>query len=209
STSAGGTGLTTAQARQQASYVGWDFTNDWFMINGQTRPFLRSEYSTTITNAHQLQLISMNLGASYTLANNIDLGPALAADSNANYPGMWGPAGFVPIGSFGNFEGRLDGQGRTIDKLTIAPTANNIWVIGLFGQIGTGGVVQNLNLTNVDIHANPNLGTGYQFVGALAGVNGGLIVHVTASGTIDGGTVSGVHAGGLVGQNGFFNGTLF
>jgi hypothetical protein len=62
----------TADARKQASYAGFDFINTWFMIDGQTRPFLRSEWSTTITNAHQLQLISMNLGASYTLANNIN-----------------------------------------------------------------------------------------------------------------------------------------
>ena len=62
---------------------------------GATRPMLLSEYSTNITNAHQLQLMELNPAASYTLANNIDLGPALANASD-----MWGPngaAGFVPI----------------------------------------------------------------------------------------------------------------
>jgi len=38
------------------------------MVEGNTRPFLRSEYSTQITNAHQLQLMLLDLGANYTLA---------------------------------------------------------------------------------------------------------------------------------------------
>ena len=41
------------------------------------------------------QKSGQNLG--YTLANNIDLGPALAP-VGGNYPGMWAAAGFVPIG---------------------------------------------------------------------------------------------------------------
>ena len=68
------------------------------MVDGQTRPFGRWEYQTTITNAHQLQLMAMNLGASYTLAGNIDLGSSLAA-VGGKYPGMWSSAGFVPIGN--------------------------------------------------------------------------------------------------------------
>ena len=75
-------------------------------------------------------------------------------------------------------------------------------------------MVQNLNLTNVNIQANPNLGTTYQKIGTLAAENdGGTIDNVHATGTINGLTVgpniSGLSAGGLVGQNGFFNGTTF
>ena len=44
-----------------------------------------SEYSTTITNAHQLQLMGASLGASYTLANHIDLSPGMA-----NAAEIWG-----------------------------------------------------------------------------------------------------------------------
>jgi hypothetical protein len=54
----------------------WDFTlgsGTWFMIEGETRPFLQSEYSTTISNSHQLQLMAMDLNANYTLANNINM----------------------------------------------------------------------------------------------------------------------------------------
>ena len=88
-------------AFKQSAYSSFSFpgtgTAGWFMVDGQTRPFGRWEYQTTITNAHQLQLMAMNLGASYTLAGNIDLGSSLAA-VGGKYPGMWSSAGFVPIG---------------------------------------------------------------------------------------------------------------
>src|ERR1017187_6154521 len=104
------------------------------MIDGQTRPFLSSEWSTTITNDHQLQLMTMQPGASYTLANNISLGADLK-----NASSMWGSAGFVPIG---NLAGSFDGQNHTIDGLKIAPTGPNVNSIGLFGAIY--GSVSNL-----------------------------------------------------------------
>ena len=50
----------------------------WFSIDGQTRPFGQWEYPTNITNAHQLQLMAMDLGASYTLTSNIDFSSGLA-----------------------------------------------------------------------------------------------------------------------------------
>ena len=71
---------------------------------GATRPMLLSEWSTTITNPHQLQLMALDLNANYTLANNINLGPSLSNASD-----VWGPngcAGFVPIG--GNFGTNID-----------------------------------------------------------------------------------------------------
>jgi filamentous hemagglutinin family protein len=202
-------GLTTAAAMKKSSYAGWKFDGEgavWFMIDGQTRPFLRSEWSTTITNSHQLQLTAMQPNASYTLANNVSLG----ADLN-NPSSMWGSAGFVPIGNMsfeGGFTGTFDGQNHTIDQLTIAPTGNienpGINSIGLFAYIGPKGVVQNLNLTNVSVTANPNVTN--QFVGTVAGLNAGTIKNVSVTGVVNGmpGGISlaGVIAGGLVGQNG-------
>ena len=203
-TSAGGAGLTTAQAMTQSSYAGW-FGNGgaWFMIDGQTRPFLRSEWSATITNAHQLQLMAMQPSASYTLANNIFLGPDLQNPSS-----MWSTGGFVPIGniSFGGFTGSFDGLGRTIDGLMIAPTIASVNNVGLFGA--NYGSISNLTLTNVSIFANPNAGLPGQFVGVVAGQNAGSITNVSAFGSVNGmpngQSLAGVIAGGLVGQNGVF-----
>ncbi len=69
---------------------------------GATRPFLLSEYSTNVSNAHELQLMALAPSASYTLGSNIDLGPALAPNV-FGYPSMWSSAGFVPIGNATGF----------------------------------------------------------------------------------------------------------
>ncbi|MFZ5736112.1 MAG: MBG domain-containing protein, partial [Pseudomonadota bacterium] len=185
-TCSGATALTTAQALTQSSYSGFDFTNTWFMIDGSTRPFLRSEYSTTISNAHQLQLMAMNattLGASYTLAGDIALGTALANPSE-----MWGSAGFVPIGSASaQFKGSLDGKGHVIDGLTINRSTQT--GVGLFGYGGSSSsVIQNLGLTNANV-------VGDSSVGILAGETYGTIDNVWSTGTVTG--MNGV--GGLVG----------
>ncbi len=220
----GVTGLTTADFGNTSSFAGWSFgtlsssscsSGCWVIVDtdgslnnaggaaGATRPMLLSEYSTTITNPHQLQLMELDPTASYTLANNVDLGPALTNASDA-----WGPngtAGFVPIAAYGgNFTGTFQGQGNTISNLTMAPTDPNMQTIGLFGTIGQGGQVSNLMLNNVTITANPNPNITYQSVGALAGENSGIIDNVTVGGvsSINGGTIAGVTAGGLVGQNG-------
>ena len=59
----------------------------WLMFDGQTLPMLAMEWSTTITNAHQLQLAGMALGANYTLANNINL---TNTNTSGNAADVWG-----------------------------------------------------------------------------------------------------------------------
>lgn len=184
----------TVNAYTEATYAGFDFTNTWWMSAGNTRPFLRSEWGTNITNAHQLQLMAMNLSANYTLANNIDLAPALNA-VGGKYPGMWGGAGFVQIGDGSSFTdstrftGIFDGLGHSITGLTINRPAENY--IGLFGI--NKGTIQNVGLINASV-------TGNASVGALVGVggvnSGGLVTKSYATGTVTG--VDNV--GGLVGQ---------
>lgn len=43
--SAGGEGKSTAQMRQQSTYVNWDFTSVWSIFNGYTYPWLKNAYS--------------------------------------------------------------------------------------------------------------------------------------------------------------------
>jgi hypothetical protein len=184
----GGSGLTTAQAMTQASFTGFDFTNTWWMADSNTRPFLRSEYSTTVTNAHQLQLMAMDLTASYTLANNID-----ASETSAG-TGMWGSAGFAPVGSNSSnsnatrFTGSFDGLGHTISGLTINRASTDY--VGLFGY--ANGTLRNVGLPNSSIK-------GHQYVGTLAGLSGAAISNSYATGAVVG---SSIMVGGLVGKNG-------
>ncbi|WP_419766973.1 beta strand repeat-containing protein [Arcobacter sp.] len=179
--SAGATGIysstNTKNAFDEATYAGFDFTNTWFMIEGETRPFLRSEYSTTITNDHQLQLMAMDLTADYVLANNI------------KYTGdMWSSKGFDSIGDSATFfQGSFDGKGYVIDGLYINRGNENY--VGLFGQNWSSKSISNLGLTNVDI-------TGKNYVGGLVGDALGLTINNSyVTGTINGHD----NVGGLIG----------
>ena len=209
-------------AYRQSAYVGFDFTpgntsTGWFSIDGQTRPFGQWEYSTNISNAHQLQLMAMNLDASYRLTSNIDFSSGLAA--GGKYPGMWTPTGFSPIGnSSTQFTGSFDGQGHVISNLAINLPSTNF--VGLFGYTSAAATLSNVSLqaatmtglNRVGILAGQSLGTisnasatgavaarGYG--GGLAGESQGSIANSSAAVTVTGLTTTSSSMGGLVGWN--------
>ncbi len=192
------TGLTTANAMTQASYAGWNFGTTWWMDDTNTRPFLRREYSTRITNGHQLQMMAMDLAASYTLANNLDLTADMAGS-------LWGSAGFAPVGdlSVGLFTGIFDGLGHTITGLVInRPAINNI---GLFGYVSTA-TLRNVGLVGGSV-------IGHNYVGHLLGGDAGggaVISNSYATGTVSGNAVIGGLVGGLFGTitNSYASGTV-
>ncbi|WP_193317461.1 YDG domain-containing protein [Janthinobacterium violaceinigrum] len=220
-------GLTSAQMLQGSNFAGFNFTstagaagNNWVIVSGDgsingasagTRPMLASEWSNTINSTHQLQLMAMNKAASYTLGSSFS-----AASTAANGNDVWGGTGFIPVGTAGSaFTGSLDGTGHIISSLNIAKAgASNV---GLFGAIGSGGVVANIGLsggsvaggTNVGALAGSNAGTisgsfatsgvtSTSTGGGLVGSNTGTVVNSYASGAVSGGGT----VGGLVGSNG-------
>lgn len=217
-TTAGVAGLTAVEMQTAANFAGFNFTatpgasgNNWVMVDadgslnntggtpsataammaGATRPMLASEYSTTIGNAHQLQLMSMAPAASYTLGQNIDA----AATGTAN--DVWSGSSFIPVGVAPDmdmdggapFSGTLDGLGHAINSLTInLPTTANV---GLF-SIVSGGTVRNVGLTGGSV-------TGQQYVGALIGRNeNGTVTNSYATAAVAG---TGNRVGGLIGNN--------
>jgi len=202
STSAGGSGRTTEQMQAATSFTGFNFTttpgatgNNWVMVDtdgtlnnaggatGAIFPVLASEYSTTINNAHQLQLMAMNLGASYTLGSNVN---AAATGLSTD---IWASAGFTPIGNYNtNFTGTFDGLGHTISNLTInLPSAG--WV-GLFAHTDSTSTIQNVGLVGSVIG-------GSYAVGILAGQNEGMISNSYGAGSVSGS----FWVGGLAGTN--------
>ncbi|MDO8049139.1 YDG domain-containing protein [Janthinobacterium sp. SUN211] len=207
-TSKGGTGLTDTQMRTASSFTGFNFTttpgaqgNNWVLVNvdgnlnnaghgeGGTYPMLASEYSTTIYNAHQLQLMSMALNGSYVLGANID------ASATAGGKGVWGKNGFIPVGMANGlgggieniFTGSLNGQSHTISGLTIA---SDFDIVGLFGYADSSSVISNIGLLGGSI-------SGVIHVGALAGYGRGLISNSYSSATVNGRE----SVGGLLGTN--------
>ncbi|WP_369943478.1 MBG domain-containing protein [Xanthomonas medicagonis] len=158
----------------------------WIMIEGQTRPFLASEYSTSIGNAHQLQLMAYNLAANYSLSADIDA----SQTTGGNASGMWSNAGFSPVGDNGaTFTGSLDGGNHTVSGLTIA--RGGAYYVGLFGNTGLGSRIGNLTLTGASI-------AGSAYVGGVAGLNAGTLVDIRVDGNVSG---TGNFIGGLVGFN--------
>uniref|UniRef100_UPI003A968C58 two-partner secretion domain-containing protein n=1 Tax=Pseudomonas sp. TaxID=306 RepID=UPI003A968C58 len=190
-TSAAGTGIDSANARTQATYAGFDFTDTWVMFEGDTRPMLRGEYSTTLFTPHALQLMALDLSADYRLGTDLNLGAALAAGGNGYYGDVWGAAGFKPVGNSSTpFTGSLDGQGHLIRDLRIDRATES--QVALIGQTAAGVQIHDLGMVGGSVRGGSN-------AASLVGINyGGILsdlhTNVTISATERG-------AGGLVARN--------
>lgn len=207
-TAAGAVGLTAAQMLVSSSFNNFVLTTTpgaqgWVVVNtngslqastsstpAAASPMLATEYSTAVNNAHQLQLMLMNLGASYSL------GADIAAEGTGNAREVWGALGFVPVGNAVTpYSGTFDGQRHKISGLAISRWDDNV---GLFGY------TNNATIRNVGVEARIS---GANVVGGLVGysadssisncyVNGYLYGYYTfANGKGD-------NIGGLVGYNG-------
>ena len=112
---------------------------------------------------------------------------ALAEPLNAS-----GDTGFTPIGESTPFTGTFEGLGNTVSNLTIDDTTD--YNVGLFGQVGSGGVVENVGLLGGAVQSTAQ----YASVGALVGYNDGTIEDAYATGAVTGGDSA---VGGLVGDS--------
>ena len=207
----GGTADIQSQPYAQASYAGFDFTNTWVMLAGQTRPMLRSEYSTTIFTPHALQLMAQDLSASYKLGADLNLSGTLGTGD------VWGASGFVPVGSNASkFSGSFNGQGHKINNLYINQSGTNY--VGLFGYT-QGATISNVRLVGGSVIGNDNVGAlaGYMQSGTLSGASAQTDVEAKSTGesnvgglvgTNDGGAISGSWAGGQVKGAGYQVGGL-
>ncbi|KGK97689.1 hypothetical protein LI82_07855 [Methanococcoides methylutens] len=199
-TSGGGTGKTTSQMEDQSTYVGWNFTSEW-AIDGITNngyPFLRTFSEPVsffaggdgsagnpyqISTVEQLQNMSTDLSANYTLINDID------ASETIELGGGFDPIGYDSEDPSIQFSGTLDGNGYEINDLYIyRPTED---YVGLFGWATNEAVIRNIGLVNVNI-------TGKYCTGALAGLNIGEINQSSAIGNVTG---TYTYTGGLIGAN--------
>jgi len=140
-----------------------------------------------IRNWYDLYVIGGNLGGHYLLMN--DLNPATdgygeVASETANQGKGWQPIGT----SDDPFTGSFDGQGYEISDMFINRPDESL--VGLFGAVNEGGVIQNVKVVNVNV-------TGEWAIGGLVGENWGDVRN-----SYSGGTVSGEDCvGGLVGGN--------
>jgi filamentous hemagglutinin family protein len=145
-----------------------------------------------VNTVYDLQNLENNLSGAYALGTNV----------NASQTSGWNEIGasstyqgFAPIGTFATpFSGVFDGQGHTIDSLTINRSGNSD--IGLFGV--STGTVENVGLTNANV-------TGGNDVGGLVGYNKTSPTtgddSYVANSYLTGAIAGDQHVGGLVGHN--------
>ena len=208
-TSAGGTGKTTAQMHDPNTFMaaGWDFVGQadgaqdiWAEPEGGGYPILYWQLPPefglprfsggagepndpyTISTAEQLNCIGHNprlMKCHLKLVADLDL------------TGFH----FYPIGDQEfPYGGIFDGNGHTISDLTINGGSH----VGLFGQLASGAEVRDLGVVDVNI-----TGAG-DYAGGLVGSNGSWnspgsrVTRCYSSGAVNG---SGYYVGGLVGNN--------
>jgi hypothetical protein len=206
STSAGGTGKTTAEMHQAATFLGWNGCGDvvWTIDEGNDYPRLiwENRPGTPIPSYDLTDFLAGSGTAQdpyliYTPQelNTIGWFPCewdkhfkLMADIDlAAYTGV--EFNLIGVSPAKSFTGTFDGNNHTISNFTYtSPTAD---YVGLFGYVGSGGQVKNLGLINVNV-------TGSSYTGGLVGVNSGTITNSYAAGNVTGQYES---AGGLVGYN--------
>ena len=126
-----------------------------------------------IFSEEDLRAVKNNLDYSYILVHDIELTE------------VWIP---VAPDTYHSFNGIFEGNGRIIRNLSITGDEENR---GLFGNVGVGAILQNINLSNVTIISRRN------YVGALAGYNYGTVQNCSVTGKVSGGK----YTGSLIGNN--------
>jgi hypothetical protein len=140
-----------------------------------------------IWNWHNLYATRDNLSGHYVLMNDLDSaspGYMELASPTANQGRGWQPIGT----SDDRFTGSFDGQGYEIRDLFINRPDESM--VGLFGAVDEGAVIQNAGVVNATI-------TGEWAVGGLVGGNWGHVTNSYSSGNVSGDD----YIGGLVGGN--------
>ncbi|NPV91941.1 MAG: S-layer homology domain-containing protein [Firmicutes bacterium] len=145
-------------------YAIWEIV--WIGNGSSQNPF-------QVPSAAHLDAVRHNMGAHYILTADINLSAS-------------GYTNWVAIGTNSNmFTGVFNGNGKRIIGLTIDRSGTEYQ--GLFGAIGSGGLVKNLGLADVSV-------TGNNYVGGVAGqISGGKVESCYVSGSVTGaGSVGGI-----------------
>lgn len=131
--SAGGTGLSTAQMKQQANFTGagWDFTGTWRIYEGNTYPLLRSLLTPLVITANNAGKTYDGLvygggnGVSYSIASPT-LSGALVYSGNSQGAINTGAYTITPGGYYSNDYNITYGNGAlTVNPAPLTVTANN------------------------------------------------------------------------------------
>ncbi|MDP3699696.1 MAG: filamentous hemagglutinin N-terminal domain-containing protein, partial [Hylemonella sp.] len=196
--SAGGTGLTTAQMLQQASFNSWDFANTWIIYNGITTPLLRT-FMTALTVAannasrtYDAQAFTGGNGVSYSTTPDANLLGTVSYSGSSQGATNVGTSVITPGGLYSNQQG----YAISYADGTLNTTAYAVSLSGSRGYDGTttvqsgalalGPLVgsQTLILSGSGTVANKNVGSAKPLTvtGLTLGDGTGLASNYTFSG---------------------------
>jgi len=158
-----------------------------------------------ILNPTDLNNIRNDLGAFYGLGADIDL----------NISPYNEDSGWTPIGtSLSPFTGIINGNGYTINNLYINRLSTSYQ--GLFGYIGTGSVINNIQLEDINVSGNSDVGglVGYQNGGSISSsYSSGFVFGMSSrvSGLVgygDSGSISSSYSTGFVSGTSYVGGLV-
>ncbi len=119
------------------------------------------------------------------VANSGDTDINITLDNDIDLSGI----DWTPIGTESRpYTGTFDGGNHTITGLKIDQSGTDN--VGLIGRLGSGGKVQDVTLTEVNV-------TGGTYVGGIAGQTDGTVENCSVNGTVTGQN----QTGGIVGRN--------
>jgi outer membrane protein assembly factor BamB len=111
--SVGGTGKTTAEMKQQATFEGWDFVNVWHITEGVTYPLL-TEPLRTIGVSGNLAFGNVTMGTTATAAMTI----TNSGNATLTVTGIRTPVGFSA-----EWGGTIPAGGSHVVQVTFSPVA--------------------------------------------------------------------------------------
>jgi len=197
--SAGGMGLTTAQMQNSLYFAANNWAgDDWGISEGEYPRLAWENVGGTLITDPVMELAGAGTLEEPYLINSLEdflyicAGPFFwdknyALNTDVDLSEQTFTSGVLGYDYNNSFTGSFNGNGHVIRNLDIEG-AN---YCALFGHLGLGASVANLGLENVSINS-----TG-DFVGSVAGSNGGSILECYSTGAISGKR----YVGGLVGNS--------
>jgi hypothetical protein len=173
-------------------------------LAGETKTEEKEFFMATLTIRTKEDLVNLaqrvNSGEDFS-GKTIELGANIVLNDTKNWASwnenVTGLDSWTPIGKSSSFKGTFDGKGYTISGIYINGNSTKLSdVHGLFGTIGSGGIVMNLGVLDSWISDNGN-------VGAIAGANNGTVANCYSNSIINGalGSTNKSCIGGLVGTH--------
>ena len=148
--------------------------------------------------------VQQNKAANAVLTDNITINSDVL-DENGNLITVktftqWTPIGGEEIGAYvyTEYTGTFDGQGYTISGLYYSGSSN---YVGLFGYVGSGGQVKNVNVADSYISNSYSSSSSRGITGGVCGDNGGTITNCSFDGSVNGNGNEVNDVGGVCGWN--------